>query len=42
MFARFFVRFGLTGAAYTAAFTVLIYALALVRSWRPITGGTRI
>jgi rod shape-determining protein MreD len=42
MFARFFVRFGLTGAAYTAAFAVLIYALALVRSWRPITGGTRI
>lgn len=42
MFGRFFVRFGLTGAAYTAAFAVVVYALAMVRSWRPIIGGTRI
>lgn len=42
MFARFFVRFGLSGAAYTALFTVVIYTLAQVRSWRPIIGGTRV
>lgn len=42
MFARFFVRFGLIGAAYTAAFAVVIYILAQARTWRAIVGGTRV
>jgi rod shape-determining protein MreD len=42
MFARFFVRFGLVGAAYTASFAVLIYAMAQARAWRAIVGGTRL
>ncbi len=41
MFARFFVRFGLLGAAYTAAFAVVIYVLARIYSWRSIAGVTR-
>ncbi len=42
MFARFFVRFGLLGGAYTAAFAVVIYILARINTWRAIAGGTRI
>ena len=42
MFARFLVRFGLIGAAYTAAFTVLVFVLARARTWRAIVGGTRV
>jgi rod shape-determining protein MreD len=42
MFARFFVRFGLLGAAYTAAFAVVIHVLARVYTWRAIAGGTRV
>jgi rod shape-determining protein MreD len=42
MFGRFFVRFVPAGAAYTAAFAVVVYALAQARSWRAIVGGTRV
>jgi rod shape-determining protein MreD len=42
MFGRFFVRFGLLGAAYTAAFAVPLHAMAQIRGWRAITGGTRV
>lgn len=42
MFARFFGRFGAIGAAYTAAFAVVIFLLARVRMWRAIVGGTRV
>ena len=42
IFARFFVRFGLIGGAYTAAFAVLIFGLARARMWRVIAGGTRV
>ncbi len=42
IFARFFVRFGIIGAAYTAAFTVVIFVLARARMWRAIVGGTRV
>jgi rod shape-determining protein MreD len=41
MFARFFVRFGLLGAAYTAAFAVVIHVLARIYTWRSIAGVTR-
>ena len=42
MFARFFVRFGFIGGAYTASFAVLIFALARARTWKAIVGGTRV
>ena len=42
MFGRFFVRFGFIGGVYTAAFAVLIFALARARTWRAIVGGTRV
>jgi len=42
MFGRFFLRFGLLGSAYTAAFAVVIYILARVNTWRAIAGDTRI
>jgi len=42
MFGRFFVRFAPAGAAYTAAFAVVVYMLAQARGWRAIAGGTRV
>jgi rod shape-determining protein MreD len=41
LFGRFFLRHGLLGAAYTAALTVLVHAVAQARGWRAITGGAR-
>jgi len=42
MFARFMGRFGLAGAAYTAALALLLYVLARALGWRSIVGGTRV
>ena len=42
IFGRFFVRFGLIGAAYTAAFSVMIFIFARANAWRAIASGTRI
>jgi rod shape-determining protein MreD len=39
MFGRFFVRFGLPGALYTAALGILVYMLARSRGWRGIADG---
>jgi rod shape-determining protein MreD len=39
IFARFMLRSVLPGALYTAAFGVLVFALARVQRWRSIAGG---
>jgi len=40
MFGRFIVRFGLSGALYTAVLGVLVYAVARAAGWRGIADGT--
>ena len=42
MFGRFILRFGLIGAAYTAALTFVLFVLARAFGWRAISGGTRV
>ena len=39
IFGRFLMRFSLAGALYTAAFAVVVFALARVQRWRSISGG---
>jgi len=41
LFGRFFVRYGLLGAAYTAALGALIYLVARWRQWEAIVGDSR-
>ncbi len=41
MFFDFLLRHGIIGAAYTAAFGVLVYAVARLRGWRVIAGGNQ-
>ena len=40
MFLRFVTRYGLLGGLYTAAFGIVIFALARAKGWRTIAGGT--